>query len=127
MSPSCQLFDRGRRSRFEAAEELWRSEGIEAEVIDLRTLRPLDTQAVLDSLLPRPIVWLSRKRVGRLARSRRKSWPFAWRRVSTTSTRRSLRVCNEDVPLPYAANLEKLALIDKDGVIEACKKVCYAD
>jgi pyruvate dehydrogenase E1 component beta subunit len=36
-----------------------------------------------------------------------------------------LRVCNEDVPLPYAANLEKMALIDADRVIEAVKKVCY--
>ena len=36
-----------------------------------------------------------------------------------------LRVCNEDVPLPYAANLEKAALVDADRVIEAVKKVCY--
>jgi len=38
-----------------------------------------------------------------------------------------LRVCNEDVPLPYAANLEKMALIDKAKVIEAVRKVTYAD
>ena len=37
------------------------------------------------------------------------------------------RVCNEDVPLPYAANLEKLALIDTPRIIEAVKKVCYRD
>ena len=36
-----------------------------------------------------------------------------------------LRVTNEDVPLPYAANLEKLALIKVDDVVEAAKKVCY--
>jgi pyruvate dehydrogenase E1 component beta subunit len=36
-----------------------------------------------------------------------------------------LRVCNEDVPLPYAANLEKAALIDVGQVVEAVKKVCY--
>ena len=36
-----------------------------------------------------------------------------------------LRVCNEDVPLPYAANLEKLALIDTPRIVEAVKKVCY--
>ena len=36
-----------------------------------------------------------------------------------------LRVCNEDVPLPYAANLEKLALVDTARVIAAVKKVCY--
>ena len=36
-----------------------------------------------------------------------------------------LRVCNEDVPLPYAANLEKMALIDAARIVEAAKKVCY--
>jgi pyruvate dehydrogenase E1 component beta subunit len=36
-----------------------------------------------------------------------------------------LRVCNEDVPLPYAANLEKLALIDSARIAEAARKVCY--
>ena len=36
-----------------------------------------------------------------------------------------LRVCNEDVPLPYAANLEKLALIDAAKIVEAVRKVCY--
>jgi pyruvate dehydrogenase E1 component beta subunit len=36
-----------------------------------------------------------------------------------------LRVCNEDVPLPYAANLEALALIDSPRIVEAARKVCY--
>jgi pyruvate dehydrogenase E1 component beta subunit len=36
-----------------------------------------------------------------------------------------LRVCDEDVPLPYAANLEALALINSDEIVEAAKKVCY--
>jgi pyruvate dehydrogenase E1 component beta subunit len=36
-----------------------------------------------------------------------------------------LRVCNEDVPLPYAANLEAQALIDAPRIVEAVKKVCY--
>jgi pyruvate dehydrogenase E1 component beta subunit len=36
-----------------------------------------------------------------------------------------LRVCNEDVPLPYAANLEKAALIDADRIVAAVKQVCY--
>ena len=38
-----------------------------------------------------------------------------------------LRVTNEDVPLPYAANLEKLALINADQIVQAAKKVCYKD
>ena len=37
------------------------------------------------------------------------------------------RVCDEDVPLPYAANLEKLALIDTPRIVAAAKKVCYRD
>jgi pyruvate dehydrogenase E1 component beta subunit len=36
-----------------------------------------------------------------------------------------MRVCNEDVPLPYAANLEQLALIDPAKITEAVRKVCY--
>jgi pyruvate dehydrogenase E1 component beta subunit len=36
-----------------------------------------------------------------------------------------LRVCNADVPLPYAANLEKLALIDAEQIVGAARKVCY--
>jgi pyruvate dehydrogenase E1 component beta subunit len=36
-----------------------------------------------------------------------------------------LRVCNEDVPLPYAANLEAMALIDAGRIAEAARKVCY--
>ncbi len=36
-----------------------------------------------------------------------------------------LRVCNEDVPLPYAANLEQIALINPARIVEAVKKVCY--
>ena len=36
-----------------------------------------------------------------------------------------LRVCNEDVPMPYAANLEKIALIDSGRIAEAVRKVCY--
>jgi len=35
------------------------------------------------------------------------------------------RVCNEDVPLPYAANLETLALVNANKIVEAAKKVCY--
>jgi pyruvate dehydrogenase E1 component beta subunit len=38
-----------------------------------------------------------------------------------------MRVCNEDVPLPYAANLEKLALIDSGRIAAAARKVCYKD
>lgn len=107
----------------EAAETL-AGEGIDAEVIDLRTLRPLDREAVLTSLA----------KTNRLVIAE-EGWPTC----SIASEVQAicmeegfdhldapvLRVCNEDVPLPYAANLEKLALIDAPRIVEAAKKVCY--
>ena len=109
----------------EAAEKL-AEEGIEAEVIDLRTLRPLDKQAILDSLA----------KTNRLVIAE-EGWPTCSIASEVTAICMEegfdhldapvLRVCNEDVPLPYAANLEKLALIDAPRIVEAVKKVCYRD
>ena len=99
-------------------------EGIEAEVIDLRTLRPLDRATVLASL----------KKTNRMVVVE-EGWPacsIASEIISIVMEEGFddldapvLRVTNEDVPLPYAANLEKAALIKVDDVIEAVKKVCY--
>ncbi|QIQ86051.1 pyruvate dehydrogenase complex E1 component subunit beta [Erythrobacter sp.] len=107
----------------EAAEKL-AEEGIDAEVIDLRTLRPLDRATVLESLA----------KTNRLVVAE-EGWPtcsIASEIVATCMEEGFdhldapvLRVCNEDVPLPYAANLEKLALIDAARIVEAVKKVCY--
>ena len=107
----------------EAAEKL-AEEGIEAEVIDLRTLRPLDTQTILDSLA----------KTNRLVIAE-EGWPTCSIASEVIAVCMDegfdhldapvLRVCNEDVPLPYAANLEKLALIDAKRIVEAAKKVCY--
>ncbi|XUU60032.1 pyruvate dehydrogenase complex E1 component subunit beta [Erythrobacter sp. HA6-11] len=109
----------------EAAEEL-AGEGIDAEVIDLRTLRPLDKQAILDSLA----------KTNRLVIAE-EGWPTCSIASEVIAICMEegfdhldapvLRVCNEDVPLPYAANLEKLALIDTPRIVSAVKKVCYAD
>ena len=109
----------------EAAEGL-ADEGIDAEVIDLRTLRPLDTQTILDSLA----------KTNRLVVAE-EGWPtcsIASEVISVCMEQGFdhldapvLRVCNEDVPLPYAANLEKLALIDAAKIAEAVRKVCYKD
>ena len=107
----------------DAAEQL-AGEGIDAEVIDLRTLRPLDKETVLASLA----------KTNRLIVAE-EGWPVC----SIASEIQAicmeegfdhldapvLRVCNEDVPLPYAANLEKAAIIDVSRVVEAAKKVCY--
>ena len=109
----------------EAAEEL-AEQGIDAEVIDLRTLRPLDTETVLESLAKTNRMVIAEE-----------GWPTC--SISSEIVALCMeqgfdhldapvtRVCNEDVPLPYASNLEKLALIDKDKVISAVRKVCYKD
>ena len=107
----------------EAAETL-AAEGIDAEVIDLRTLRPLDKQAVLKSLA----------KTNRLVVAE-EGWPtcgIASEIIAICMTEGFddldapvLRVTDEDVPLPYAANLEKLALIDAGRIVAAVKKVCY--
>jgi pyruvate dehydrogenase E1 component beta subunit len=107
----------------EAAETL-AGEGIEAEVIDLRTLRPLDTATVLESL----------KKTNRMVVVE-EGWPtcsiaseivaVAMEQGFDDLDAPVLRVTNEDVPLPYAANLEKLALVDAKRVVAAVKKVTY--
>ena len=105
----------------EAADQL-AGEGIEAEVIDLRTLRPLDTVTVLASL----------KKTNRLVVVE-EGWPVcsiaselamvAMEQGFDDLDAPVMRVCNEDVPLPYAHNLEKLALIDTPRVVAAVKAV----
>jgi len=107
----------------QAAETL-AGEGIEAEIIDLRTLRPLDRQAVLDSL----------KRTNRMVVVE-EGWPVCSIASEIIALCMEdgfddldapvLRVTNADVPLPYAANLEKLALIKAEDVVTAAKSVCY--
>jgi pyruvate dehydrogenase E1 component beta subunit len=107
-----------------AAEKL-AGEGIEAEVVDLRTLRPLDIATVIESV----------KKTNRCV-----AVEEAWPQCSMTSEIAAqvmthafdwldapvARVNGRDVPMPYAANLEKLALPSVDEVVEAAKAVCYA-
>jgi pyruvate dehydrogenase E1 component beta subunit len=107
----------------DAAQQL-AGEGIEAEVIDLRTLRPLDTKTVLVSLA----------KTNRLVVVE-EGWPVCSiaSEIAAVVMEQGfddldapvLRVTNEDVPLPYAANLEKAALLDASRVVAAVKRVCY--
>jgi pyruvate dehydrogenase E1 component beta subunit len=107
----------------EAAEKLATS-GIDAEVIDLRTLRPLDTATVLASL----------KKTNRLVVAE-EGWPqcsiaseiaaICMEQGFDDLDAPVLRVTNVDVPLPYANNLEKLALINAADIVAAVQKVCY--
>ncbi|MEO7602921.1 MAG: pyruvate dehydrogenase complex E1 component subunit beta [Sphingomicrobium sp.] len=100
------------------------AEGIDAEVIDLRTLRPLDKAAVLESL----------KKTNRLVVVE-EGWPTCSISAEIIAICMEegfddldapvMRVANEDVPLPYAANLEKLALINAADVVKAARAVLY--
>jgi pyruvate dehydrogenase E1 component beta subunit len=98
-------------------------EGIEAEVIDLRTLRPLDRPAVLASLAKthRMIVveegWPSCSIASEIM-------AIAMEEGFDDLDAPVLRVTNVDVPMPYAANLEKLALVKVDDVVAAARTVC---
>ena len=105
----------------EAAETLAK-DGVEAEVIDLRTLRPLDTKTVLKSLA----------KTNRLVVVE-EGWPTCSiaSEIAAVAMEQGfddldapvLRVTNEDVPLPYAANLEKQALIDAAKIVATVKKI----
>jgi pyruvate dehydrogenase E1 component subunit beta len=107
----------------EAAQELM-GQGINAEVIDLRTLRPLDKATVLESL----------KRTNRMVVVE-EGWPvcsisseiiaIAMTEGFNDLDAPVMRVTDVDVPLPYAANLEKMALIKAAQVVEAVKAVTY--
>jgi pyruvate dehydrogenase E1 component beta subunit len=107
----------------EAAEKL-AEEGIDAEVIDLRSLRPLDMDTVLASV----------KKTNRIV-TIEQAWPVC-SIGSEVCSRVALeafdyldapptKVSGKDVPMPYAANLEKLALPTVEDLIEAVKAVCY--
>jgi pyruvate dehydrogenase E1 component beta subunit len=104
------------------AAEALAAEGIEAEVINLRSLRPLDTAAIIESV----------KKTNRIV-TVEEGWPFAG--IGAEINMQVLehafdwldappvRVHGVDVPLPYAANLEKLALPQPEWVVDAVKKI----
>lgn len=107
----------------EAAQKL-AEQGISAEVINLRSIRPLDSAAIIASV----------KKTNRLV-SLEEGWPFAGigAEISAQVMEHAFdyldapvaRVTGKDVPMPYAANLEKLALPTIDDIVAAAKAVCY--
>ena len=113
------------KKALEAAEELAK-QGIDAEVIDLRTIRPLDKQAIITSF----------KKTNRLV-CVEEGWPFAGIGAEITALINEeafdymdapiTRVTGVDVPMPYAKNLETLALPQVENIIKAAKAVCYKD
>jgi pyruvate dehydrogenase E1 component beta subunit len=106
-----------------AADELAK-QGIEAEVIDLRTLRPMDTDTIVASVKKtgRAVTveegW-QQSGVGAEVAARLMEHAFDYLDAPV------MRVSGKDVPMPYAANLEKLALPSVAEVVEAAKAVCY--
>jgi pyruvate dehydrogenase E1 component beta subunit len=106
-----------------AAEELAK-QGIDAEVIDLRTLRPMDTETIIASVQKtgRAVTveegW-QQNGVGAEIAARMMERAFDWLDAPVA------RVSGKDVPMPYAANLEKLALPSVAEVVAAAKAVCY--
>ncbi len=122
-SVTITAFSRMVQVALEAAEVLAK-DGIEAEVINLRTIRPLDTETIVTSV----------KKTNRIV-SLEEGWPFAgigseiaaviqeqafdWLDAPVT------RVTGKDVPMPYAANLERLALPQVEELVAAVKAVCY--
>src|SRR4029079_6336569 len=106
-----------------AADELAK-EDISAEVIDLRTLRPMDTETIVQSIMKtgRCVVveegW-QQSGVGSEVSARLMENAFDYLDAPVA------RVSQKDVPMPYAANLEKLALPSVAEVVAAAKAVCY--
>ncbi|NOC82732.1 pyruvate dehydrogenase complex E1 component subunit beta [Ruegeria sp. HKCCD6428] len=116
-------FGIGMQYALEAADKL-AEEGISAEVIDLRTIRPMDTGAIINSVM----------KTNRLV-TVEEGWPqgSVGSYISSVVMQEAfdyldapvINCTGKDVPMPYAANLEKLALITTDEVIEAVKQVTY--
>ncbi|MFT9180089.1 MAG: pyruvate dehydrogenase complex E1 component subunit beta [Zymomonas mobilis] len=106
------------------AAEALAKEGIDAEVIDLRTLRPLDKETILQSLA----------KTNRIV-TVEDGWPvcsisseiaaIAMEEGFDNLDAPVLRVTNADTPTPYAENLEKKGLVNPEAIIEAVRKVCY--
>jgi pyruvate dehydrogenase E1 component beta subunit len=116
-------FSIGMTYALKAADEL-ASQGISAEVIDLRTIRPMDIATVLASVQKthRCITveegW-PQSGVGSEISAQIMEHAFDWLDAPVK------RITGRDVPMPYAANLEKLALPTVSDVVEAAKAVCY--
>ncbi|MDR0484367.1 MAG: pyruvate dehydrogenase complex E1 component subunit beta [Alphaproteobacteria bacterium] len=116
-------YSMGMQVSLDAAKEL-EAMGISAEVINLRTIRPLDIETIVNSV----------KKTNRLV-SVEEGWEFGGIGSQLSAIAMDyafdyldapvVRVTGKDVPVPYASNLEKLALLSVADVVSAAKKVCY--
>jgi len=109
----------------EAAEELAK-QGISAEVIDLRSIRPLDKQAIIETVKKtnRVVVieqgWATCGVTAELSAVIMEE-AFDWLDAPV------IRIAGADVPMPYAANLEQLAIVQPEDIVQAALTVCYRD
>jgi pyruvate dehydrogenase E1 component beta subunit len=116
-------FSRMVKLALQAAEELEKA-GVSAEVVDLRSLRPLDIEAIVESV----------KKTNRVI-SVEEGWPFAGigAEIAAIVMEQCFdwldaplkRVTGKDVPLPYAANLERLAVPQIEDIVAAAREVAY--
>ena len=116
-------YSRGVEFALEAADIL-AGDGIDAEIIDLRTIRPLDLETVIASVQKTNRVVTVEEAwrvcgIGAELAASLQEHAFEYLDAPV------LRVTQEDVPLPYAANLEALSIPSADKVVEAAKRVCY--
>ncbi len=109
----------------QAAEQLAK-DGIDAEVVDLRTIRPLDTQTVVDSVKKTNRVVCCEEGWGRCGVGAEIA-AVVMQEAFDYLDAPPARVHQKDVPLPYAANLEKLSLPGPEDIVEAARKVCYVE
>ncbi len=108
------------------AAKLLEKEGIDAEVIDLRTISPLDSETIINSV----------KKTGRIV-AVEEGWSFAGvtAEISAQVMEKAfdyldapvVRVAGKPVPMPYAVNLEKEALPQVKDIVDACKKLCHRE
>ncbi len=106
------------------AADILAEQGISAEIIDLRTIRPLDRETIINSV----------KKTNRIV-TVEEGWEFSGigSEISAIIMEQAFdwldapvtRVCGKDVPMPYAENLEKLALAQVEDIVDAAKSVCY--
>jgi pyruvate dehydrogenase E1 component beta subunit len=101
-------------------------DGIEAEVIDLRTLRPLDTDTVVKSVRKTQRLVCAEEGWGRMGVGAEIAAVVVAEAFDDLDAPPA-RVHQKDVPLPYAANLEKLSLPGVEDIVKAVKGVCYVD
>jgi len=118
-------YSRGVKFSLEAAEVL-AGEGISAEVVDLRTIRPMDTETVIASVKKTNRIVTAEEGWAPCGIGAEVAWQVTQHAFDYLDAPPA-RVTQEDTPLPYAANLEALSLLNADKIVKAVKQVMYRE